>query len=743
MGRSLFSHACRDVLALGCSLGIASLALPSVAGADVCPNAALRSGPSAALPDCRAYEQVTPVFKGGAAINTQSISANGETLVGNSLGNFAGVENDPPVIFYANLPSRETGEVLFTREASGWGTTAIVPPASLYSVSFGASLAPSMDSSLWAAVTNAALTATGGDPYDTSLYTRAGKGPLVELGPIPPPGVTPIQEEVRYRGASSDLSHVLFSKSLNHWPGDGTEAGRESLYEYVGPCGGPAECAAAKPLLVGVSGGHGSTALVSNCGTDLGWGGSFKAPESSWYARNAVSPDGSKVLFTAAACGASPRVDELFARVDNELPDAHTVAISEPSAEDCEACDTGEGVLANAHFLSASQDGSKVFFSTTQPLLGGDGSENIYEYDFEAPVGHRIVRVSGGDSTVSGPVAGLRWPLAFSQDGSHVYFVASGVLTATPNSAGERAQGADAFNLYLYERDARYPAGRTAFVGGLAPSDEKPLNQNSGLSSELAATSSSGRFLLFRSSARLTPDDTSGPLAPQLFEYDALLGTLVRASVGQNGFNHDGNTSSEEDAPTIRGVPRLESEMSSPTERDRFAVAEDGRAFFQSANPLVPEATGGNIDVYEFRPEAGGGNTYLISSGQDTHDATFDFADSSGTDVYFDTSVSLLPRDQDSLRDTYDARVNGGFPEPPPPVECSSDGCQGPLASAPVALSPGSEFQAGGNPPLAESKPAAKVKPKAKRKVKKRRARKSRAKRSSRKTRATRRGRGR
>jgi hypothetical protein len=43
-----------------------AFAFPSVSRAE-CPNAALRTGPSAGLPDCRAYEQVSPVEKDGGS----------------------------------------------------------------------------------------------------------------------------------------------------------------------------------------------------------------------------------------------------------------------------------------------------------------------------------------------------------------------------------------------------------------------------------------------------------------------------------------------------------------------------------------------------------------------------------------------------------------------------------------------------------------------------------------------------
>ena len=128
--------------------------------------------------------------------------------------------------------------------------------------------------------------------------------------------------------------------------------------------------------------------------------------------------------------GVQPPVNELFARIDEE----RTVAISEPSVADCALCDTS--VPADAVFQGASADGSKVFFTTTQSLLGRDTSENLYEYDFDAPAGQRVVRVSGGDGSVSEPTAEVQSVPYVSEDGSHVYFYAKGVLTTAANSAG-------------------------------------------------------------------------------------------------------------------------------------------------------------------------------------------------------------------------------------------------------------------------------------------------------------------
>jgi hypothetical protein len=674
------------------------LGLPAVASAESCPNAVFRNGPSSSLPDCRAYEMVTPPYKEGFPVlvgNTgfsPRFAADGSRMEGESIGVFAGSEES---LFIAQDQFIDGGGgYVFTRGEAGWETTAVSPSAAQYPRAFWVDSSADLSQTLWAAATSAqeeesAKVGAEAVPLE-SFYVRRMNEPLVEVGPILPPSVGSAEVEGRnyynFGGASSgDLSAVLYGLSEHHWPGDETEAGAESLYEYVGT-------GSSAPLLVGVSGGVGSTSLISRCGTRLSINGSGGKPSP------AISEDGSVVFFTALACGSSPRVQELYARVDNGQPGAHTVAISEPSKVDCAECETAEGARQPAFAVGFSSDGSKAFFMTAQPLLGGDSSENLYEYDSTGEAGHRVVRVSGGDSTVANPVADVERVVDISSDGSHVYFTASGVLTRTPNSLGQEAEEGRS-NLYLYERDAQYPTGRTVFVlPGADLTSEAGISQNGG-------------YLVFNSTAQLTPDDTSS--LAQAFEYDSQTGRFVRVSVGQEGFNDDGTTGSVKD----------------------LMVADDGSVFFESVNPLVAQAVNGASNVYEYSE----GAVNLISDGKDTHGAILEGISASGADVFFGTFDRLVPRDTDAQQDTYDARVDGGFAEPPGPPPCEGDACQGSLSGAPVLLSPGSEFQAGGEnvaAPAPETPQAAKkvvkTKPKAKGKSKKKNGRGKRGRKASR-----------
>ena len=142
--------------------------------------------------------------------------------------------------------------------------------------------------------------------------------------------------------------------------------------------------------------------------------------------------------------------DTLYARIDGTLPDAHTVLISGRSPAGCTTSACQSSTPEDAEFAGASKDGSKAFFTDTQQLTDdatqGAGSAatggcinagtgcNLYLYDFANPSGTNLIDISAGDTSGSGPqVQGV---MATSDDGSHVYFVADGVL-APGASAGD------------------------------------------------------------------------------------------------------------------------------------------------------------------------------------------------------------------------------------------------------------------------------------------------------------------
>jgi hypothetical protein len=120
--------ACLTMLGLAAFLGIGA---PSAFAVDTCPNAVFRTGPSAKLPDCRAYELVTPRYTGGipptfniGAIDelpspgeTELVSPSGNDVVfnteGGSLTGSSGI---------GDLDRYRT-----RRTASGWETELVSP----------------------------------------------------------------------------------------------------------------------------------------------------------------------------------------------------------------------------------------------------------------------------------------------------------------------------------------------------------------------------------------------------------------------------------------------------------------------------------------------------------------------------------------------------------------------------------------------------------------------------------------
>jgi sugar lactone lactonase YvrE len=175
-----------------------------------------------------------------------------------------------------------------------------------------------------------------------------------------------------------------------------------------------------------------------------------------------------------------------------------------------------------------------------------------------------------------------------------------------------------------------------------------------------------------------------------------------------------------------------------------LSLADDGRVFFDTLEPIVLRDGDNTIDVYEWEqegdgPAAGGcdasnpnlfpsGNCLsLISSGTSQFDSKLLTATADGTDAYFFTHDTLAKEDENGpIAKIYDARTEGGFFAVPPRALCvASDECHGPGTETPP---PAAIRTKGGTPANTTNKKCVKgkvkkhgkcVKPKKKKKSKK------------------------
>lgn len=167
---------CQDMLSsLRCAVPatlVALLALAPLAAAEGCPNAVYRTGLSAALPDCRAYEMVSPNYTNGGGISYQAIAPDGSAMLAIGIVAFAGAEG-----------AEGFSQYRLERTAAGWATRSIVPSASRFigpSLLFD-SLPLDLGGSLWFA------RETGQPGGGIGLYAEAAGGSFAEVGPVLPP----------------------------------------------------------------------------------------------------------------------------------------------------------------------------------------------------------------------------------------------------------------------------------------------------------------------------------------------------------------------------------------------------------------------------------------------------------------------------------------------------------------------------------------------------------------------------
>jgi hypothetical protein len=388
-------------------------------------------------------------------------------------------------------------------------------------------------------------------------------------------------------------------------------------------------------------------------------------------------------------------------------------------------------------FQTMSSDGSKVFFLEK---YGVYGNGDLYEFDWNTGTTIDLTPHHGAGEENAGVQYSV---LGTNEDGSYVYFVATGVL----------AKGAVGGQYNLYVAHEGGGGWTTRYIATLSGEDQQnwhPYSNkaNAGVYfSEFNRVSSrvspDGRYVAFMSNRALTGydnrDAVSGQPDEEVYLYDAASGRLVCAScdptgarpVGVHGpgnqallMEADGMWESTWLAGSIPGWHYATA--SYPAFYQPRDLSDSGRLFFDSPDALVPQDTNGLADPYEYElagvgdctsasatySKRSGGCVNLVSSGTSSGESLFYDASENGDDVFFITASRLVSEDYDTAYDVYDAHVCStavpcrAAPVSPPPCT-SGDSCKAAPSPQPEIFgpAPSATFSGAGNVVVSPSKP--------------------------------------
>lgn len=682
---------------------------PAPAPFTACANQAFRTGPSALLSDCRAYELVSPAERSPAgdivaSVNGLSYPAelNQSSLDGEKLA------YSSEYAFADSLGAPYTSEYIATRiPGREWSTHAISPPR---------------DSTLINKNPNIKL-----DIEEKAFTADLCRGWLMHntepvLDPLVPPGFPRLYrrencgpEADTYVGLESNV--VPVTTTTNYWPelqgfsADGSSAVLRvaaKLTEDAPDLGTAYQIRPSSQIYHWSEDGAlrficylpNGTQYADTCSVGNRQAENSEARRN--IVENAVSENGKRVYWSAGGLETVPGT--LYLR-ENAGEEQSAMEAGKCSEED-QAC-TYAVSSGTAKFWTAAADGSKALYTQSGALR---------EYDAEIRKSKTVAQDALG-------VAGA------SEDLSRFYFASSKAL------GGEGVEGQP--NLYLSEE------GQIALVATLSQRDTSGLTRYLPINpvlSELigrgARATPDGRHLLFASSASLTGYDnleaTSGEPVFELYLYEVGSAGPVCVSCNPSGARPRGRPISGQGEGFSTQMAAKFAAAPNQLYAPRVISSDGSRVFFESFESLVTRDANEAADVYQWQKAGGeadceaigadlyvpdsGGCLSLISSGQSDFDSSFVDSSQDGRDVFFKTDSSLVPQDH-GLIDVYDAREGGGLPIPPAPSPgCEGEACQSPPPPPPSPAPPASAgFQGPANVKQATPKP--KPCPKGKRRV--------------------------
>jgi hypothetical protein len=670
-----------------------------------CPNEALRTGESAALPSCRAYEQVSPPgaepeFLFAEATETgDPQGGNGQapglqvSMSGDRLGY---VTNYPP----SGSPS--DGRYLrVTRGPSGWSSEEMIPPQSTdYGILCPSGYVAAYSSELTDYVLADGVGQPGSDISEEDMECGTDDPRLVSGEPEGfqnlfeaegESGPYQLVDEIDhapepfsnagawFEAASEDLSHVVFVEAARLTPEAPAVSQTAELSKGAPPFPDLYEWANGSVRLV--------TILPDGTPVPGTLGNGFLPVDDVFNGgaatfTHAVSANGSHVFFQASG--------DLYLRVNAEQPQSPINgegACSQPAA----GCTIqvegppGGAESGGGAFAWATPDGSRVFFLDERQLTSNSnaksGSPDLYEYDLGAASGERLRDLTPSVKTEPADVQGVS---GVSDDGAYVYFVADAKLVEDGPEPGKP-------NLYLAH------SGTLTFIATLEPSAGGGVNldEPDWKATEMTSrVTPDGQFLAFNSVRPLTGydnvDAASHERDNEIFLFDAATGSL--ACVSCSPTDAPSTAFAKIQSPS-RAEVGLDGESAGYLQRN---LTDDGRVFFSTAEQLAG-ATDGRANVYEYDA----GALHLISTGKSGDPSYFYDASADGSDVFFVTSQNLPSGEAAHEFRVYDAREDGGFSQSQGPEEaCTGEACRSEAGSlGGLSTPPTQESLPSGNAP--------------------------------------------
>ncbi|HET8814026.1 MAG TPA: hypothetical protein VFM51_03635 [Solirubrobacterales bacterium] len=591
---------------------------------EFCPNPLLRTGLSALLPDCRAYELVTPPDTNGRApigttreINSftiRQVSPGGEAVPfkveGGSIPGFPGTGSflgDP---------------YLSTRTEAGWQTTYIGPTGAEAKSVIAGTGSPDQGHSFWVAEV-AGTAVVGGEPTNYVRFPD-GHSELIGQGSL---GTDP---RAVGRLISGGGGHIVFT------------SGGNTPAIQLEPTAAPDGTIAIYDRVPGPEAGERETKVVSLLPGEVPLG----AGEDAFYM--GASLDGELVAFKVGTT--------LYLRYQNE-----------------ETFEIGEGITyaglaeGGGRILYVDEDGDlKAFDASSEEVIEFSETGDAVPV-FLAQGGSAAYFVSETAISGSGPNPEGDEPQAAAQN---LYLSEEGqvsfVATLTDRDVeGEVLSGietVDGLGLWVDAANPQFP-GRFGKVPARASAD--------------------GSVLLFKSRAQLSDYDPAEKA--QIYRYDSAAGELWCLSCNPTGAppNEDATLQTErreENIPLSFSQAWIEN-LRADGQRAFFESSEplvggdsDG---FKDVYEWEAEGVG------SCAPPAPEGCLYLISSPQSLRNEFLWAVSPTGEDVFFFSAELLTGSDVDATPSIYDARVGGGFAEAVK-EECAGEGCRPGMSPPPA-----------------------------------------------------------